>query len=749
MTDPHLDAAEFPGQSPIGVLRSSVFFGVVSVVLFATAPLRAQQTYVVTIAANRYHRLGDKQNLRYCANDASQVVERLRARNRIVGDDHVLSLSPDALDEKLLPTRDNIVAQVPRFLAQASVHDTIIVFAALHGARVKNSSTGQLEGYLLPADVDPRKVPDSLISLEWLREQLQQTPAKTVVLFLDACHSGAVGTEVTANLVTLSTRDVEQIFHQPVAGKTTADKSIYTLVSCSEDESSIEWSEFKQGVFAYWLCQGLDGAADVDGDAVVSMDELFRFVELEVPRTAAYLRQRTGKPLKQRPQRFLLGSVHGDLKLFPLHPEPATKTLERLTGLVDAVIRNHLRGLDVAGRAPRVSVLEFSSRTNEDRELRGALGSLGSISRDVIERGLVDRISDTDEQPAYRVVLEESLRPALREVKLEEVLSGKLSPAVQPTSAPQVDAIVLGTFFRKGHRPGGAGPDRLQFEVQLFDLHQTLPVGRISITMLVDQELWSLLGGSRDDRQSMAPAVVQPDDPANITDLQQIAPAPKVGNWNADADRKHPLRDPKNCSLGVSILQGPPDGEKRPVEWLAENPHDANLLAFGVRRGTGLEIHLENQTDDWLAVIALVDGHNVIGRKRTLPSQARYWLLPPRRRGIIDQWLDDDAKSATKADQGDFQQIAGRKFLVIDPPASIAGQKGFTAELGEIRLIVFGTTIVPSDQVSRNVTVQPSVGIGEGQRSDNVFPVYRNRKIDLAREMANYVIHYIEQPVAK
>ena len=51
-------------------------------------------------------------------------------------------------------------------------------------------------------------------------------------------------------------------------------KSLSALYSCSEGQQAFEDPELKHGVFFHYVIEGLAGAADVDKDNQVSMDEL-------------------------------------------------------------------------------------------------------------------------------------------------------------------------------------------------------------------------------------------------------------------------------------------------------------------------------------------------------------------------------------------------------------------------------------------------------------------------------------------
>jgi uncharacterized caspase-like protein len=49
-------------------------------------------------------------------------------------------------------------------------------------------------------------------------------------------------------------------------------------------EVSLELPELGAGIFTHYLVQGLNGAADLDRDGIVSLQELYSYVEQEVSR---------------------------------------------------------------------------------------------------------------------------------------------------------------------------------------------------------------------------------------------------------------------------------------------------------------------------------------------------------------------------------------------------------------------------------------------------------------------------------
>ncbi|MGZ3569085.1 MAG: caspase family protein, partial [Thermodesulfobacteriota bacterium] len=55
------------------------------------------------------------------------------------------------------------------------------------------------------------------------------------------------------------------------------------ITASDANEVSAEKDELKHGVFTYYLLEGLRGKADLDGDGVITIDELYRYVSMKVP----------------------------------------------------------------------------------------------------------------------------------------------------------------------------------------------------------------------------------------------------------------------------------------------------------------------------------------------------------------------------------------------------------------------------------------------------------------------------------
>jgi len=101
--------------------------------------------------------------------------------------------------------------------------------------------------------------------------------AERMVVFLDACYSGAAGGRTFASKRTRAAR-VDEVF----LDRLTRSKGRAILTASRGSEVSLEVPELGHGLFTHYLVQGLRGAADLDRDGIVSLQELYQYLEQQV-----------------------------------------------------------------------------------------------------------------------------------------------------------------------------------------------------------------------------------------------------------------------------------------------------------------------------------------------------------------------------------------------------------------------------------------------------------------------------------
>jgi uncharacterized caspase-like protein len=97
------------------------------------------------------------------------------------------------------------------------------------------------------------------------------------VAFLDTCYSGAAGGRTFSSKRTRAA-SIDDLFLE----RLTRAKGRAIVTASRSTEVSIELPELGHGLFTYYLVSGLKGAADTNRDSIVSLQELYEYVEQQV-----------------------------------------------------------------------------------------------------------------------------------------------------------------------------------------------------------------------------------------------------------------------------------------------------------------------------------------------------------------------------------------------------------------------------------------------------------------------------------
>jgi uncharacterized caspase-like protein len=242
--------------------------------------------YALLIGVNRYENLkalGAPKNLDFAENDALQIAGVLRstgfAASRIV----TMTTQSDRTS-KLYPSAANIRKQVEELAGRLQEEDTVLV--AFSG--YEKQFPGSDDYFFCSADGDASNR-RTLVSLRELCAALDRAPGKVKCVVVDSCR------------------------HQEGKGKALAPRlgtsKVGVLFACSAGELAHEVASKRQGVLSYFLCEGLRGAADSNGDGTITGPELLAYLQVQVPRF-------TKAEVKMAQTPVLMGKIN-DLE-FPL-----------------------------------------------------------------------------------------------------------------------------------------------------------------------------------------------------------------------------------------------------------------------------------------------------------------------------------------------------------------------------------------------------------------------------------------------
>ena len=211
------------------------------------------QVWAVVIGVASYHHMPV---LRYTDDDAYRMYAFLKSpEGGALDDDHIRIL----VDEEA--TLGNIKRTMSDIFGQAGANDLVLLYFSGHGLR----------GAFLPFDFDGYH---NKLLHEEVNAILKRSPAKYKLCIADACHSGS--------LLAMRGGNPNQTMSDYYNRLAQANPGTALIMSSKSDETSLESSGLRQGVFSHFLIRGLKGEADVDNDKYVSVQELYNFVNRNV-----------------------------------------------------------------------------------------------------------------------------------------------------------------------------------------------------------------------------------------------------------------------------------------------------------------------------------------------------------------------------------------------------------------------------------------------------------------------------------
>lgn len=211
-----------------------------------------QNIYLLIVGISRYENF---KTLKYSDDDAYRIYAFFKSpEGGAIPEKNIRIL----IDESA--TKENIYLAMDEIAQMAGPEDVILCYFAGHG----------LKGYFLPVDSDGYR---RKISYHTIQEYLNESTASKKIFMADACFSGSL----------LASREAETVniekFYQALFS---ADHSTAFLLSSKEEEFSKESSGLRQGIFSYYLIQGLQGRADRDNNQMVTIEELYHYIQVNV-----------------------------------------------------------------------------------------------------------------------------------------------------------------------------------------------------------------------------------------------------------------------------------------------------------------------------------------------------------------------------------------------------------------------------------------------------------------------------------
>ena len=200
--------------------------------------------------------------LEWTASDAKLLHETLQSRYGCQPDNTLL-----LVDE----TRVRIEQAIPDWLGKSDIASEVIVFFAGHAYVDDNG-----QSFLAAKDFDLTRITESGISLSWLREQLEDCPAREKLLMLDCSRVGG-GADQQRQLS--AARMIESLKPEkdPAEFRTT-----WAIASSTADQRGLDWAEKQHGLFGWFVANAYSGNGDRNQDVHLEPTELFDYLRNEM-----------------------------------------------------------------------------------------------------------------------------------------------------------------------------------------------------------------------------------------------------------------------------------------------------------------------------------------------------------------------------------------------------------------------------------------------------------------------------------
>lgn len=219
---------------------------VAAAVALAAGAARADvQRYAVVVG----HDLGapDEQRLRFAETDAARVAELLGEVGGVPDENQVVlrGKPADAVRRALIATNERI-----RVDQRTGRHTVLVVYYSGHG------------------DADALHLGDSRLPLRELEALVRGSSAQIRILVIDSCRSGSVtrvkGGKAAPPLALSAATEV-------------SGEGLIVLTASTAGEDAQESDQLGGSFFTHYLLSALRGAADADGDQVITVGEAFRY----------------------------------------------------------------------------------------------------------------------------------------------------------------------------------------------------------------------------------------------------------------------------------------------------------------------------------------------------------------------------------------------------------------------------------------------------------------------------------------
>lgn len=215
----------------------------------------AWTTYLVSVGNNRG--TDDELPLLYAERDASRLSVLMGRLGRVKSINTVSALGESAADLRQTLLKTNV--RIRKAKETAAHLSCLVVYYSGH------------------ADARGLHLGNSILPFDELKTMVEGSSADVRILIIDACRSGG--------LTRVKGATAAKPFEIDMVNKPDAEGMVI-ITSSASGEDSYESEKMRSSFFSHHLLNGLRGAADKDGDRLVTLNEAYRYAYRETLRSS-------------------------------------------------------------------------------------------------------------------------------------------------------------------------------------------------------------------------------------------------------------------------------------------------------------------------------------------------------------------------------------------------------------------------------------------------------------------------------
>ena len=249
------------------LMKTKILLLFVLILFLFIMPVCAE-TYALIMGAGDY-KYDNIPKLPGAIEDARRIKQAL-IETGMVKEEHITYIEDPVFTE--------IKFQLEDLFEKGEAQDRLIFYFAGH-SEVGINEEGQQDTFLCGIYVRKDRLEESAYNFrEHFEEIGKKLKAQQTVMIFDTCYAGGI-----RQARKLDIKSIEKVGFEAMAQA----KGVNFLFSSGEEEISQEMGEDQGGWYTHYLLEGLEGAANLDGDDYINLEELSTYVQQKVSKSTS------------------------------------------------------------------------------------------------------------------------------------------------------------------------------------------------------------------------------------------------------------------------------------------------------------------------------------------------------------------------------------------------------------------------------------------------------------------------------